>query len=83
MMNVTTIKTCFCLLTLVASLGLVGCSGKFLGGTALGVLGVGGGYEYKVKREMDRIKKELDEGKISQKEYEIRKDQIKRMSVLQ
>jgi len=82
-MEFTKIKTWFCLLTMVASLGLLGCSGKFLGGTALGVLGAGGGYEYKAKQEMDRIKKELEEGKISQEEYEIRKDQIERMSVLQ
>lgn len=82
-MSFTRTKTCFCLLTLLAYLGLAGCSAKFLGGTALGAVGVGGGYEYKAKQEMDRIKKELDEGKMSKEEYEIRKDQIKRMSVLQ
>ncbi len=77
------VKACLCLLSIVACLGLVGCSGKFLGGTALGVVGAGGGYEYKAKQEMGLIKKELEDGKITQQEYEIRKDQIKRMSVLQ
>jgi len=50
-----------------------------LGGAAAGV----GGYEYHAKKEMDRIEKDLEDGVIDQREYEIRKDQIKRDSLFQ
>ncbi|RMH35231.1 MAG: hypothetical protein D6690_09475 [Nitrospirae bacterium] len=70
-------------LVLVVTPGLVSCSGKFVGGTAVGVLGAGAGYEYKAKKEMDRIQEELEAGRMSKEEYEIRKDQIERMSVIQ
>ena len=70
---------------LISSLGLSACSGAFLGGTATGAgagtLATGGGYEYNAKRQQDRIKKDLDAGTINQSEYDIRKDQINRMSV--
>ncbi|RMH34393.1 MAG: hypothetical protein D6690_10655 [Nitrospirae bacterium] len=71
------------LLLCLAGLGLTGCSGKFLGGTAVGVVGAGAGYEYKAKKEMDRIKEEFEAGRMSKEEYEIRKDQIERMSIIQ
>ena len=70
-------------LVLIAGLGLMSCSGKFIGGTAVGVLGAGAGYEYNAKKELGRIKEELEAGRMSQEEYEIRKDQIERMSVIQ
>ncbi len=70
------------LIILVGMLSLMGCSGKFWGGAAGGVLGAGAGYEYNARQEMDRIKAELDAGTITQEEYGIRKDQIEKMSVL-
>ena len=50
-----------------------------LGGAAAGA----GGYEYHLKKQKDRVEADFKDGKIDQKEYEIRKDQIKRDSLLQ
>jgi hypothetical protein len=62
-----------------------GCESKW-GTAGLGAVGgaaaTGGGYEYVAKREMDRIEADYKAGRIDQREYEIRKDQIQRMSVL-
>ena len=69
-------------LTLVISLSFIGCSGQFLGGTAGGLLGAGAGYEYNANKEMKQIDDQLSSGEITQEEYDIRKDQIEKMSVL-
>ena len=45
--------------------------------------GGGGSYEYDLKRQKDRVEQDFKAGKIDQKEYEIRKDQIARDSLLQ
>ena len=67
--------------------GLSACSGAFWGGTAAGAgggtLATGGAYEINAKSQANRIKSDLDSGKINQSEYDIRKDQIKRMSIFQ
>lgn len=60
---------------------LSACSGAFWGGAGGGTLATGAGYEINAKREQDRIKRDVDAGRINQTEYEIRKDQIKRMSL--
>jgi hypothetical protein len=65
--------------------GLAGCSpvgGGILGGV-LGAGAAGGSYEYHLKRQKDRVEQDFKAGKIDQKEYEIRKDQIARDSLLQ
>ncbi len=62
-------------------LGLSACSGAFWTGAGGGTLATGAGYEVNSKMQMDRIKKDLDAGHINQAEYDIRKDQIKRMSL--
>ncbi len=71
---------------LLAFFAVSGCGGK-AGSAALGVVGGGaagaGGYEYHLKRQMDRVEKDFRDGKIDQREYEIRKDQIKRDSLIQ
>jgi hypothetical protein len=56
--------------------------GGLLGGV-LGAGAAGGGYEYHLKRQKDRVEADYKAGKIDQKEYEIRKDQIVRDSLLQ
>lgn len=66
---------------LSAVFGLSACSGAFWGGAGGGTAATGAGYEVNAKVQMDRIKKDLDEGKIDQAEYDIRKDQIKKMSL--
>lgn len=56
--------------------------GRATRGGVLGAGAAGGGYEYNLKRQRDRIEEEFKAGKIDQKEYEIRKDQIVRDSLL-
>jgi len=65
--------------------GLTGCSpvGSGLLGGVLGAGAAGGGYEYNLKRQKDRVEADFKAGKIDQKEYEIRKDQIARDSFFQ
>ena len=62
--------------------GISACSGAFWGGAGSGTAATGAGYEVNSKMQMDRIKKDLDSGGINQAEYDIRKDQIKRMSLV-
>ena len=59
-----------------------GCSGAFWGGTGAGLFGAGAGYEIKAETEMNKINEDLKSGKITQQEYDIRKDQIQKGSLL-
>lgn len=68
-----------CLLAMIFSLSA--CSGAFWSGAGGGTVATGAGYEVNAKMQTDRIKKDLDAGRINQAEYDIRKDQIKRMSL--
>lgn len=70
-------------LALLAAIATSGCSGKFWGGTAAGTLAAGGGYEYNLHQQKERIDKDLKEERITQQEYNIRKDQIERDSLIQ
>ncbi|MGE0642982.1 MAG: hypothetical protein AB7P24_04870 [Nitrospira sp.] len=66
--------------------GVTGCSSSAGMGVLGGVLGAGaagGGYELNMKKQKDRVEEDFKAGKIDQKEYEIRKDQIVRDSLLQ
>ena len=74
-------KTLFVSMLFLMALGLSACSGAFWTGAGGGTVATGAGYEVNSKIQMDRIKKDLDAGKINQAEYDIRKDQIKRMSL--
>jgi hypothetical protein len=67
------------------SIGILmsGCSPAFWGGAAGGVVGTGAGYEVHAKSELNKLDADLKAGKIDQKEYDIRKDQIQRDSVFQ
>jgi hypothetical protein len=75
----------FLLLILVAMFMVSGCSSQ-TGSAGIGAVGGAvagaGGYEYNLKRQMDRIEQDVKDGKIDQREYEIRKDQIERDSFL-
>jgi hypothetical protein len=70
---------------LVLVTGLTGCSsvGSGLLGGVLGAGAAGGSYEYHLKRQKDWVEEDFKAGKIDQKEYETRKDQIARDSLLQ
>ncbi len=62
-----------------------GCESK-MGTAGLGAVGGAaagaGGYEYHLQRQMDRIEEDFKDGKIKEQEYDIRKDQIKRDSLI-
>lgn len=62
---------------------LSACSGAFWGGLGGGTLATGAGYEVNAKVKMDQLNKDFAAGKIDQKEYDIRVDQIKKMAVFQ
>ncbi|MBN1932700.1 MAG: hypothetical protein JW786_13940 [Desulfobacterales bacterium] len=78
-------KKIILMLMLMTLLAMSGCSSK-LGSAGLGAVGgaaIGaGGYEYHLKRQMDIVEKDYKDGKIDKKEYEIRKNQIERDSLL-
>ena len=67
---------------ILLALSSFGCSGAFWGGTGLGVLGTGAGYEIQAKRQMDKLEDDYKAGRIDRREYEIRKSQIERGSIL-
>ena len=75
-------KKTFGVLFILAGVAFSGCSGAFWGGTGTGVAATGTGYELRAREEMNRIESDYKNGKIGQKEYEIRKDQIKRGSLV-
>ena len=70
------------LMVLLLGMTLMGCSGAFWGGAGAGALGAGAGYEIQAERQMKQLNEDLRVGKIDQKEYDIRKDQIQRGSLL-
>lgn len=68
------------LLLLLASVSQWGC--QFLGGAAVGGLATGAGYEINAKRQMDRLEDDYKSERISRQEYESRKAQIERGSIV-
>lgn len=70
------------MLMILASLGQWGCSGAFWGGTAAGALATGAGYEIQAKRQMDTLEEDYRSGRIDRKEYESRKEQIEKGSII-
>jgi len=65
---------------------LTGCSSSVGSGLLGGVVGAGaagGGYEYHLKKQKDRVEEDYKAGRIDKQEYEIRKDQISRDSFFQ
>ena len=61
-------------------LGQSGCA--FLGGAALGALGTSAGYEINAKSKMDQLENDYKAERISRKEYEARKSQIEKGSII-
>ena len=70
----------------VAMLGLTAC-GSTGGNVGLGVLGgaaaSAGGYELHLKNQKEQVEEDFKDGKIDEKERDIRLSQIKRDSLLQ
>jgi len=67
---------------LAGMLGTAACSPAFWGGTAAGVLATGAGYEVQSKRQMDKLDDDLRSGRIDRREYEDRKQQIEKGSII-
>jgi len=65
---------------ILAALGQSGC--EFLGGAAVGAGATGAGYEYQAHRQMQKLEEEYRNKKISREEYEDRKKQIEKGSIL-
>jgi len=61
-------------------LGQSGCA--FLGGAALGALGTSAGYEINAKSKMDQLEDDYKAERISRREYEARKSQIEKGSII-
>lgn len=71
------------LFSLAIASGCASKEGSALGG-ALGGAAVGAGaYEYSAHRQMQQLEQDYKAGKMDRREYEIRKDQIQKGSVLQ
>jgi hypothetical protein len=67
-----------CLLVMGLTQG--GCA--FLGGAAVGAGATGAGYEYQAYRQMQQLEEDYKNRKISREEYEDRKKQIEKGSIL-
>jgi hypothetical protein len=65
---------------LLASIGLAGC--EFVAGAATGALATGAGYEINAKRQMDRLDDDFRRERIGRREYEARRHQIERGSIV-
>jgi hypothetical protein len=73
-------KKIMLVLVLMVALGQSGCA--FLGGAALGTVGTGAAYEYNAHRELDKLEADYKAERISRREYEARKSQIEKGSII-
>jgi hypothetical protein len=73
-------KKLMLVLMLVFALGQWGC--EFIGGAAVGALGASAGYEYNAHSKMNQLEDDYKNERISRKEYESRKSQLEKGSVL-
>jgi hypothetical protein len=67
-------------LAFLTVLGQSGCA--FLGGAALGALGTSAGYEVNAKSKMDQLEADYKAERISRGEYEDRKSQLEKGSII-
>ena len=65
---------------LLVGLSQSGCA--FLGGAAVGTLATGAGYELNSRSQMNRLEDDYRNERISRREYEARKAQIEKGSVI-
>ncbi len=65
---------------LVIGLTQSGCA--FLGGAAVGTLATGAGYEINAHSQMEKLEADYRNERISRKEYESRKAQIEKGSII-
>ena len=67
-------------LVLLIGVGQSGCA--FLGGAAVGALGTSAGYEINAHSKMNQLEDDYKAERISRKEYESRKSQIEKGSII-
>jgi hypothetical protein len=67
-------------LVLMVALGQSGCA--FLGGAAVGALGTSAGYEINARSKMNQLEDDYKAERISRKEYEARKSQLEKGSII-
>jgi hypothetical protein len=68
------------ILLLLGSIASAGC--EFVAGAATGALATGAGYEINAKRQMDRLDDDYRRERLSRPEYERRRGQIERGSII-
>ena len=73
-------KKLMLVLTIIIGLTQAGC--EFIGGAAVGAGGTGAGYEYQAHRQMQQLEEDYKNRKISREEYEDRKKQIEKGSLI-
>jgi hypothetical protein len=73
-------KKLMLLSVLISCLALSGC--EFVAGTLVGAGAAGGGYEYQAYRQMQQLEEDYKNRRISREEYEDRKKQIEKGSII-
>ena len=73
-------KKLMLVLVLLMAFGQSGCA--FLGGAAVGALGTSAGYEINAHSKMEQVEDDYKNERISRKEYEARKSQIEKGSLI-
>ncbi|HET8671952.1 MAG TPA: hypothetical protein VFM05_15445 [Candidatus Saccharimonadales bacterium] len=73
-------KNLMLIVVLMMALGQSGCA--FLGGAAVGALGTSAGYEINAKSKMDQLEADYRNERISRREYEARKSQLEKGSII-
>ena len=73
-------KKLMLVLVLMMAFGQSGCA--FLGGAAVGAGAAGAGYEYNAYSQMNKLEDDYKAERISRREYESRKSQIEKGSIL-
>ncbi len=59
-----------------------GCSPQFWGGAATGALGAGAGYELRARQQLNQLEDDFKAGRITREQYEDRKQEIERGSII-
>lgn len=70
------------ILAIALLLGLTQSGCAFLGGAAVGSLATGAGYEVNAHNQMEKLEDDYRHERISRREYESRKAQIEKGSIL-
>ena len=73
-------KTLMLALVLLIGLGQSGCA--FLGGAAVGALGTSAGYEINAHSKMNQLEDDYKAERISRREYDSRKSQLEKSSII-